>query len=212
MISYFRSKNTDALRDTGLFKMEDGFEAEVILPIGREMRTTAAVMAVSDATGGQAAVPTGFVNRIAARRNELRLADRLGVQLIPGVGTTVNHAYDNAAAAVFTTTSEQDDLLGNTYNTGRPTLATKAFTLVKYTRKIALTEETLDDEDANLMGFIADYIGREIALTHNSLLLTEVAANGTNLKTFASASAIAAGEPEVDRLQRYTWVLPGRWQ
>jgi predicted phage gp36 major capsid-like protein len=35
-----------------------------------------------------------------------------------------------------------------------------------------------------------------MAKTHNNLLLTEVAASGTSLKTFASATAIAAGEPE----------------
>jgi len=35
-----------------------------------------------------------------------------------------------------------------------------------------------------------------MATTHNGLLLTEVATNGTLLKTFASATAIAAGEPE----------------
>ena len=169
---------------------------QVHLPTGLERRTSTTVMVASDATGGLAAIPTGFVNRIAARRNEKRLAERLGVQMIPGVGTTVSHAYDNAAAAVFDATSEQDDALGNTYTGARPTLATKSFTLAKKTRKVTLTEEVMDDEDANLMGFVADWIGREIALTHNYLMLVEAAANGTSLKTFASATAIAAGEVE----------------
>jgi len=169
---------------------------EVHVPTGMEMRTTADVLAVADATGGGPAVPTGFVQRIAARRNEIRLAERLGIQNIPGVGTTVNHAYENADPSVFASTSEQVDALTNTYEADRPTLATKAFTLAKKTKKLELTEEVLADEDANLMGFIADHIGRAIGLTHNSLLLTEVAANGSSLKTFASPTAIAAGEPE----------------
>ena len=38
--------------------------------------------------------------------------------------------------------------------------------------------------------------GREIAKTHNSMLITEAAASGTKVKDFASATAIAAGEPE----------------
>ena len=169
---------------------------EVHIPTASEMRATTYTLAVADATGGLPAVPTGFVNRIAARRNELRLAERLGVQPIPGVGLTVNHAYDNAAAAVFDSVAEQVDAFTNVYTAARPTLATKAFTLVKYTRKVQLTEETLQDEDANLMGFVADWIGREIALTHNYLMLTEVGSNGTSLKTFASATAVAAGELE----------------
>lgn len=169
---------------------------EVHVPTGMEMRATVDVLAVADATGGGPAVPTGFVQRIAARRNEIRLAERLGVQNIPGVGTTVNHAYENADPSVFAATAEQIDALSNTYEADRPTLATKAFTLAKKTKKLELTEEVLADEDANLMGFVADHIGRAIGLTHNSLLVTEVAANGTSLKTFASATAIAAGEPE----------------
>lgn len=164
--------------------------------MGFERRATDEIMNVAAAADGQAAVPTGFAGRIAARRNGIRLSDRLGVQLVPGTGTTVNFPYENADPVVFAATSEQVDGLTNTYERDRPTLATKAFTLAKKTKKLVLTEELLDDEDANLMGFIADHIGRAIGLTHNSLLLTEVAASGTALKTFASATVIAAGEPE----------------
>ncbi|MBK9272915.1 MAG: phage major capsid protein [Flavobacteriales bacterium] len=59
-----------------------------------------------------------------------------------------------------------------------------------------LTTQLMRDEDVNLMGYIADKISREYAQTHNSLLITEAAASGTALKTYASATAIAAGEPE----------------
>ena len=46
------------------------------------------------------------------------------------------------------------------------------------------------------MEAIASWIGRGIGMTHNYLLLTEAAASGTALKTFACGTAIAAGEPE----------------
>jgi HK97 family phage major capsid protein len=193
---YFRTGDGGGLQSLAADEERGQRAFELKIPTGLEQRATTYTLAVADSTGGGAAVPTGFVNRIAARRNELRLAERLGVQMIPGVGLTVNHAYDNAAAAAFDTVSEQVDAFSNTYTAARPTLATKAFTLVKYTRKVQLTEETLNDEDANLMGFIADWIGREIALTHNSLMLTEVASNGTSLKSFSSATAISAGELE----------------
>ena len=46
------------------------------------------------------------------------------------------------------------------------------------------------------MNYIADHIGRAMALTHNAMLLTEAAAYGSKLIDFASASEIADGEPE----------------
>lgn len=46
------------------------------------------------------------------------------------------------------------------------------------------------------MAFLNDFVGRGMAKTHNNLLLTEVAANGSTLTTFASATAIASGELE----------------
>lgn len=173
-----------------------GPEIRVHVPTSLELRATDEIMNIAAAGDGGAAVPTGFVGRIAARRNGIRLSDRLGVEMVPGTGTTVNYPYENADPVVFAATSEQVDGLTNTYERDRPTLATKAFTLAKKTKKLVLTEELLQDEDANLMGFIADHIGRAIGLTHNSLLLTEVAASGTALKTFASATVIASGEPE----------------
>jgi HK97 family phage major capsid protein len=121
----------------------------------------------------------------------------LGVRPVPGVGTTVNYPFENADPSVFAATAEQDDSYAQTYERDvAPVLDTKAFTLAKKTKKLALTEELMDDEDANLLAHVADSVGRGLGITHNSLLMTEVAANGTSLKTFASASAIAAGEPE----------------
>lgn len=176
---------------------EDGrSEIRLHLPSALELRATDQLMNVAADADGKSAVPTGFVQRIAARRAEIRLAERLGIQMVPGTGTTVNFPYENADAVVFATTSEQVDNYSNTYERDRPTLATKAFTLAKYTKKVALTEELLVDEDANLMSFISDHIGRAMGLTHNTLLLTEVASNGTSFKTFASATVIAVDELE----------------
>lgn len=150
-------------------------------------------------TGGDGGdlVPTGFVQMIATRKNERMLSNLLGVRRVPGKGTTVDFPIENADPEPFASTSEQaDDGSTNNYERDALQVDKVSFTLVKYTKKLELTEELLDDEDASLLEFIADSIGRSVADTHNNLLLTEVAANGTALKTFASASAIAAGEPE----------------
>lgn len=193
LCAYFRSGN---INDLGGIGSEDKDSAVTIQVPTIERRATDQIMNIAAAEDGGAAVPTGFSRRIAARQAESDLAVKLGCFKVPGQGTTVNFPYENADAVVLATTSEQVDNLSNTYERDRPTLATKAFTLVKKTKKIELTEELLEDEDAGLMTFIENHIGRSIALTHNTMLLTEVAANGTALKTFASASVIAAGEIE----------------
>lgn len=162
-----------------------------------EVRAVDSTMNITTAADGGVTVPTGLGPRIAARMNEVWLAPKLGCQRIPGVGTTVNHVYENADPVVFATKAEQaDNLSTNDYERDAAVLATKAFTLVKKTKKLNITEELLEDNDVNLMEYIGNWIGRNMATTHNSMMLTEVAANGTALKTFAAAAAIAAGEPE----------------
>lgn len=144
----------------------------------------------TDADGGYA-VPTGHYNGIIARRDEGMLAGKLGVRQIPGLGTTVNVPLDGEADGEFVSTDEAAD-----FDRDAPVLGTKAMTLVKYTKKVELSVELLQDEDSRLLAFLADFVGRGMAKTHNSLLLTEVGTNGSTWDTFASATAIAAGEPE----------------
>lgn len=173
------------------------------VPTQRQTRNATEYRAATDSTmnittagDGGNLVPTTLAGQIALRKNERMLAERIGCRRIPGVGTTVNYPYESADPDAFATTSEQSDAHGNNYE--RSTLPTllKAFTLVKKTRKLELTEELLEDEATGLMDHIADRIAREMAKTHNAMLLAEAAANGTALKTFASNSAIAAGELE----------------
>lgn len=172
------------------------------VPTAYEWRNTpqAAVvdstMNITTAADGANLVPTGFVNRVAMRKNEQMLAEKLGCQRVPGKGTTVNHPVEAADPEEFATTAEQADNHSVSYERDAGNTGLKAFTLVKKTRKIELTEELLEDNDVDLMGYIGDKMGRQIAGTHNTMLVTEAAANGTALKTFASATAIAAGEPE----------------
>ena len=144
----------------------------------------------TDADGGYA-VPTGHFNGIIAKRDESMLKERLGVRNIPGKGTTVNVPVDNEDDGEFVSTAES-----SAYDRDAPALSTVAMTLVKYTKKVDLTVELLEDEDSRILSFLNDFIGRGMAKTHNNLLLTEVASNGTALKTFASATVIAVDELE----------------
>lgn len=129
------------------------------------------------ATGG-AAVPTGFYQKIIARRSESMLADKLGVLRIPGKGLTVQVPFDNEDDGEFVPTAEAAN-----WDKDTPALGRHEMTLVKYTKDIPLSIELLRDEDARLEDFLADWIGRGMAKTHNSLLVSEILANGTNLNS-----------------------------
>ena len=137
---------------------------------------------------GLNAVPTGHYRQIIARRDEDMLSNQLGVMRIPGKGLTVNVPLDAEADLAFASTSEQADNYANVYERDWPALGTVAMTLVKYTKKIALTEELLEDEDSNLLAFVSNFVGRSMAMTHNSLLLTELRTGGTAGLTLDSAS------------------------
>lgn len=148
-------------------------------------------MNITTAADGGYAVPTGHYQGIIAKRDQGMLRDRLGVMPIPGKGTTVNIPIDNEDDGEFVSTAES-----NAYDRDAPALSYVQSTLVKYTKKVDLTVELLEDEDSQLLKFLENFIGRGMAKTHNSLLLTEVAANGTAFKTFASATVIAVDELE----------------
>ena len=201
--AFFRTGDKGAVREMAFTDQEGGKAidgVEITLPRtgpGGEMRAVVdSTMNITTAADGGAAVPTGFAGAIAMRRNEVDLTPKLGCRNIPGKGTTVNYPYENAAPNVFATAAEQVDAGTSKFERDAAVLGTKGFTLVKKARRVELTEELLDDGDVVIMDFVADWIGRQIGLTRNTMLVTEVLASGTSLKTFASATAIAAGEPE----------------
>jgi HK97 family phage major capsid protein len=113
--------------------------------------------------------------------------------MIPGKGTTVNVPIDNEADGEFVSTAE-----AGTMDRDAPALGQVALTLVKYTKKIELSYELLEDEDSRLLSFLEGWVGTGLARTHNSLLVTEVLANGTAGLTLDAAAAIGAAEiPEL---------------
>src|SRR3990170_112321 len=143
-------------------------------------------MNITTGADGGYAVPTGHYQGIIAKRNEGALFGPLGVLPIPGKGTTVNVPIESGAANVFVSTNEV-----GTFDRDAPVLGTAAMTLAKFTKDVELTDELLADEDSNLVAFLDDYVGRALALTHNSALVTEVLANGTSVTLTATAANAA---------------------
>lgn len=150
-------------------------------------------MNIGTAADGGDATPTGFYNQIVARRDESDLASKLPLLRIPtsGGGNTFDIPVDNEADGEFVATTE-----ANTFDLDAPAITKKTATLVLYSKYTDVSYQLLRSTPVDLLGFLSNWIGRGWAKTRNSLLLTEVAASGTSFKTFASATAIAAGEPQ----------------
>jgi HK97 family phage major capsid protein len=122
------------------------------------------------ANGGYA-VPTGMYNQIVGKLREDALYSKIGVRQIPGKGATVNVPIEGAKDGAFVLTGE-----GATTDRDSPVLGQAALTLLKYTKRIELSWELIQDEDAQMMNFLATFVGQGMAKTLNTLLVTEAEA------------------------------------
>ena len=134
-------------------------------------------------------VPTGHYNGIIARAEEMLLYPRLGVLNVPGLGTTVN-VPTGGAAQPFVATNES-----GTQDRDGAAIGQAAMTLVKFTKKLELTDELLQDEGSGLLNYLNGLVGDAYALTHNSGLVTEVLAGGTSVTLGAIAAASVGDIP-----------------
>ena len=180
LFTYIRTGDTGGIRHM----LTDGNEVEI-----RASNDT--TMNITTAADGGVAVPVTLFDSVIARRDEMDLTTKLGCRRFSGPGTTKDVVVDNEDDGEFVSTSES-----SAFDRDAPALAKVQLTKVKYTKKTDITYELNEDNDVNLYAFLTDFFGRGMAKTRNNLLITEAASGGTALKTFASATAIAAGEPE----------------
>lgn len=149
-------------------------------------------MNVTTAADGGVLVPTSHFQGIVAKRSETALFGPLGVTPYNGMrGTTANVPIETGSANVFVSTAESP----GTVDRDAPVLDKAALTLVDFTKSIEITNDLRDMEDSGLMAFLTNYVGRALALTHNSALITEALASGTAVALGAAAAA-TAGDPE----------------
>lgn len=148
-------------------------------------------MNIGTAADGGNAVQQDMADRIVARRDEMRLSSKIGVRRFTGTATTLDVPTDNEPDGEWVSTAE-----AAAFDRDAPALGQTVLTLTKYTKKIQLSYELLQDTNTNLTEFLTDFVARGQAKTHNNLLITESVANGTILKTTASGTVAALGELE----------------
>ncbi len=147
---------------------------------------------IGTAGDGGVLVPTEHFNGIVAKRNESALFGPLGVTPYNGGrGTTMNVPVESGSANVFVATNEAP----GTFDQDAPAFDKAVLTLVDFTKDVEITNDLLDMEDSGLMTFLTNYVGRALALTHNSALITELKASGTST-ALAAAAAATAGDVE----------------
>jgi HK97 family phage major capsid protein len=149
-------------------------------------------MNIGTSADGGYLVPTSHFQGIVAKRNESALFGPLGVTPYNGYrGTTLNVPIETGAANVFVATAESTGAVDR----DAPVFDLAALTIVHFTKSLELTNDLRDMEDSALMTFLTNYIGRALAMTHNSALITEALADGTSV-TLGAAAAGTAGDPE----------------
>jgi len=149
-------------------------------------------MNVGTVADGGYAVPTGHYQQIIAKMRESALYPALGVTNIPGKGTTVNVPIEGARDGAFIVTNE-----AATTDRDSPVIGQAAMTLLKYTKRLEISWELMEDEDSNLMSFLSSWVGEGMAITHNTLLITEALANGTLGAGWTASAPVAADVPEL---------------
>lgn len=174
---------------------DEGAQREINPAVQAEYRASNdTTINITTAADGGDLVPTGHFQGIIERARPLALYNQLGVRMIPGSGTTVNVPTDNEADdGQFVSTSESGE-----FDRDAPAVNKVAMTLVKYTKRLDLTYEIMQDEDSRLMDFLNNFVGAGMAATMNNLLITEALADGTAGLTLDSATAIGSAEiPEL---------------
>lgn len=149
---------------------------------------------ITTAADGGDLVPVGHFQGIIERARPLALYNRLGLRQIPGVGTSVNVPIDNEADdGAFVETGESVE-----FDRDAPAVDQVTMTLVKYTKRLDLTYEILQDEDSRLMPFLDGFVASGFAATMNSLMFTEALADGTAALTLDANTGIGVTEvPEL---------------
>jgi HK97 family phage major capsid protein len=149
-------------------------------------------MNVGTQADGGYLVPTGHFQGIVGKRNESALFGPLGVTPYNGYrGTTLNVPIETGGSNVFVSTAESTGAV----DIDAPVFNVAALTFVNFTKSLELTNDLRDMEDSDLMNFLTGWVGRALALTHNSALVTEALLDGTSV-TLGAQTAATAGDPE----------------
>jgi len=164
---------------------------------GDDVPYKAAMQGQTDSEGGYS-VPDDFHTQIIAKRNEISLIDRLGVQRFPTSLDKYPVPVEATAATKFVVTAEE-----GAYDENEPTLGQVPITIHKLTKLVKISEELEGDAKANFGGYLSGIWGRAMAAADNYYYIVTgtgtgmpqaMAVGGALGKTFANATSIVAAD------------------
>ena len=175
--------------------MKTGQESDDLVEY-RAGGTKAAWKSGDDTLGGHT-VPTGLLNRIVEKRDEVSIARIMGAETIPVTTDNLTIPVEDTKLTDFVITAEEvawDEDEGN--------LSALAMTIYNYTKLQKVSKQLLADTGADLNKFFGSRWGRAAGLTENTYFIIGTgtgqplgAMTGATVgQTLASASTITGAE------------------
>ena len=154
-------------------------------------------------TEGGYLVPDDEYGSIIAKRDEESIISKLGLMRVTTNRDKYNFPTENGSLSKFSLVAEEGAISAAEEE---PTFAQSDVVVYKFNKLIKVSEELLEDDNANLEAFLTNALGRALADTENYYTLIGAGSTqpqgafvgGTAGLTLDSASAIGAGEiPEL---------------
>lgn len=158
---------------------------------------TKAALQEGTASEGGDIVPNDFYPQIVAKRDQLSIARQAGARVIQTSRDIVDIPYEDSSMSNFTVVAEEGAV-----SEAEPTFGVVQVQVYNFRRLIKISEELLEDEEANLDAFLVDSIGRAQALAENNYTLagtgssqpSGVFTGGSVGYTFADTNSITVAE------------------
>ena len=147
-------------------------------------------------TEGGILVPEGLYTSIIAKRDEMSIIRSNGAMVIQTNLDTVQVPVENAR---MTTAIVAES---GSYVAAEPTFTSNVVPIYKFGNQLRLTDELVADEQTNIMGYLANGLGRAFGLMENQYCIAGTGSSqpkglltgGTAAITAASTTAITAAE------------------
>ena len=151
----------------------------------------------STTNAGAENVPDDFLTQVIAKRDEMSIARRVGVRIIPTSSDRIRVSTEGTSLSVFAIEGEGDQI-----EEDEPGFNEVDIDVYHFKKRMKVSQEQLADEQVSLLSFLNEAVGRAMAATENKYVFTGagttepegVMTGGTLGKAFANPTSITKEE------------------